>query len=143
MSEILIKPEKETLTSYLSGKASELISQGQTLISNVTEGFDDIAMNLAPYRTGELSQSHTYEVSGFEGVAYATAPQFLWVIEGTMPHDIFPVEKKALWWPEADHPVAYVHHPGTQPNDYMLTAMSEGTMMVEGFCDEFLNWLVE
>ena len=34
---------------------------------------------------------------------------------GTTPaHDIYPRNKKALYWPGADHPVKVVHHPGSK-----------------------------
>lgn len=36
--------------------------------------------------------------------------------EGTKPHIIKPVNKKALYWPGAPHPVKQVKHPGTKGN---------------------------
>jgi hypothetical protein len=36
------------------------------------------------------------------------------VEEDTRPHLIGPVRKKALFWPGAAHPVAFVRHPGTK-----------------------------
>ena len=32
----------------------------------------------------------------------------------TRPHDIYPRNKKALYWAGASHPVKVVHHPGSQ-----------------------------
>lgn len=34
--------------------------------------------------------------------------------EGQPPHEIRPKNKKALFWPGADHPVKRVMHPGTK-----------------------------
>lgn len=43
------------------------------------------------------------------GVEYG---QFL--EEGSPPHEIRPRDKKALYWPGADHPVRRVQHPGSK-----------------------------
>lgn len=42
---------------------------------------------------------------------------------GTGPHVILPRNKKALSWPDADHPVARVNHPGTAPAPYLRPAL--------------------
>lgn len=42
---------------------------------------------------------------------------------GTSPHVILPRNKKALYWPGADHPVAKVNHPGTAPAPYLRPAL--------------------
>ncbi|MGE5552831.1 MAG: hypothetical protein ACM3XZ_02770 [Betaproteobacteria bacterium] len=42
---------------------------------------------------------------------------------GTPPHIIRPVEKKALYWHGAAHPVREVHHPGTRPHAIVLPTM--------------------
>jgi hypothetical protein len=41
---------------------------------------------------------------------------------GTAPHKIYPVNKKALFWPGADHPVGSVNHPGTKENQFLRPA---------------------
>lgn len=43
------------------------------------------------------------------GVQYGTILE-----EGSRPHIIKPVNKKALYWPGAAHPVKQVKHPGTK-----------------------------
>ena len=42
---------------------------------------------------------------------------------GTPAHVILPRNKKALSWPGADHPVARVNHPGTEPQPYLRPAL--------------------
>jgi hypothetical protein len=42
---------------------------------------------------------------------------------GTRPHVIRPATKRALYWPGADHPVAYVNHPGNPPYAPMRRAL--------------------
>ena len=42
---------------------------------------------------------------------------------GTAAHVIRPTNKKALYWPDADHPVARVNHPCTAPYPYLRPAL--------------------
>jgi hypothetical protein len=82
------------------------------------------ARSLAPKRTGRLAESLRAEVHdkvlrvGSLDVNYA-----IYVEMGTMPHIILPSNKKALYWPGARHPVAYVNHPGTAPQPYLRPAL--------------------
>jgi len=46
-----------------------------------------------------------------------------YVEEGTGPHRIVPVNKKALHWKGARHPVLAVNHPGTRARPYLRTAL--------------------
>lgn len=53
-----------------------------------------------------------------------------------VPFDIFPVKKKALYWPGADHPVKAVYdHPGMPSNPYIDRAEETTVNRVE----EFIN----
>ena len=54
-----------------------------------------------------------------------------------IPIEIFPVRKKALYWPGADHPVKHVSmlHPGMRSNPYVDRA-AETT---RGRIDEFIS----
>lgn len=82
------------------------------------------ARNLVPKRSGRLAESLRAEVQrkvlrvGSLDVNYATDVEM-----GTMPHYILPSNKKALYWPGADHPVAHVNHPGTKPQPYLRPAL--------------------
>lgn len=82
------------------------------------------ARNLVPKRSGRLADSLRAEVQrkvlrvGSLDCNYATDVEL-----GTMPHFILPNQKKALYWPGADHPVAYVNHPGTKPQPYLRPAL--------------------
>jgi hypothetical protein len=84
----------------------------------------DDAKAAAPKRTGRLAESLISEVQnkvlrvGSRDCNYSTDVEM-----GTMPHLIFPNSKKALFWPGADHPVAYVNHPGTRPQPYLRPAL--------------------
>lgn len=41
--------------------------------------------------------------------------------KGSRPHVILPRNKQALFWKGARHPVRRVQHPGTKPNQFMIT----------------------
>jgi len=82
------------------------------LAKNTTKG-------TVPWRTGFLVQSFRAELTTgmlrwFPTASYAPFLEF-----GTRPHVIEAKDKKALFWPGADHPVRKVNHPGTAANDFM------------------------
>lgn len=82
------------------------------------------ARNYVHKRTGRLHDSLRREVRdkvlrvGSLDCNYATDVEL-----GTSPHVILPQNKKALFWPDADHPVARVNHPGTAPAPYLRPAL--------------------
>ena len=82
------------------------------------------ARSLVPKRSGRLAESLRAEVQrkvlrvGSLDCNYAVDVEM-----GTAPHVILPNAKKALSWPDADHPVARVNHPGTKPQPYLRPAL--------------------
>lgn len=82
------------------------------------------ARNYVPKRSGRLLESLRREVHdkvlrvGSLDCNYATDVEM-----GTSPHVILPRNKKALHWPDADHPVARVNHPGTAPSPFLRPAL--------------------
>jgi hypothetical protein len=80
---------------------------------------------VVPWRTGFLTQSFRAEMSGLVLRWFPTASYAPFVEFGTKPHQIFPKDKKALYWPGAAHPVRMVNHPGTKPNDFMGRIVQE------------------
>jgi hypothetical protein len=72
-----------------------------------------------PWRTGFLVQSFRAEQTSGMLRWFPTASYAPYVEFGTKPHVILPKDKKALFWPGADHPVKRVNHPGTKPNDFL------------------------
>jgi len=77
----------------------------------------DIRRN-APVDSGELVRS----IRRRGTVITISAPHWHFVEYGTRPHVIRPRVKKALWWPEASHPVKQVFHPGTRPQPFIRPA---------------------
>jgi hypothetical protein len=74
---------------------------------------------IVPWRTGFLAQTFQAQLTTGMLRWFPTASYAPFVEFGTAPHVILPKDKKALYWPGAEHPVARVNHPGTQPNDFM------------------------
>jgi hypothetical protein len=71
------------------------------------------------------------------------APYAIYVIKGTKPHDIYPVNAKALYWPGAEHPVKVVHHPGTEANDYFTTGVENARPAIDAAINDFKSWIME
>ena len=80
-----------------------------------------------PVRTGFLVSHFQWVLGTLQGWWYPTASYARYVEFGTAPHTILPVDKKALYWPGAEHPVRSVQHPGTKPNPYMERIVAAST----------------
>lgn len=88
-----------------------------------TEVWGNIARE-APIDTGRLAGS--WKLSRIGPMSYSIATNVIYasyVHEGTSPHTIVPVNKAALWWPGAPHPVKKVNHPGTEGNPFASRAI--------------------
>jgi len=68
---------------------------------------------------GRLRAGIRSEISPFRGIVESTVNYGIYVHEGTAPHIIRPVRRKALYWKGAAHPVKMVRHPGTKANPFM------------------------
>ncbi len=82
------------------------------------------ARDFVPKRSGRLHDSLRAECHGKVLRVGSLDCNYATDVEtGTMPHFILPNRKKALYWPGAAHPVAYVNHPGTKPQPYLRPAL--------------------
>lgn len=119
-------------------KASEVEDRVEQTVTLLMIELEEILMNTAPIKTGELRISHTWSVEGSTGELTNTVPYLQWVLFGR--GWVFPVEKKALYWPELPHPVAYARP--APPNDYFSAAVMyiDAKGIVE---DSFIAWLTE
>ena len=86
----------------------------------------------APVKTGRLRSGIRSRISPFRGKVESTVKYGIFVHEGTSPHIIRPIRKKALYWKGARNPVKIVHHPGTKANPFMkrATEKSEGQVQI-------------
>ncbi len=83
----------------------------------------------SPVKTGTLRRSITNQVSGgggaVVGIVGTNVPYAIYVHEGTRARVIVPVNKKALYWPGARHPVRRVNHPGITANPFLRRALQQ------------------
>ena len=98
---------------------------------------------IVPYRTGQLAETFFSQISGLIAtwgptVNYAAAVEF-----GTGPHVILPVNKKALYWRGAKHPVRKVNHPGSAANPYMERIVMNAVEPINALFVEALQVIVE
>jgi hypothetical protein len=72
-----------------------------------------------PIRTGGLIHSFKLISGRLWARLWPDIPYAIYVHEGTRPHVILPLRKRALYWPGAAHPVRSVQHPGSKPNRFL------------------------
>ena len=108
-----------------------LVALARTAVEEaVTQSSEDLVgaqMAAAPVRTGTLRASIHVDsiVAGGDSVTATNATggesssYAIFVHEGTGPHEIYPKNALALFWPGAAHPVKVVHHPGTHAHRFM------------------------
>jgi len=80
----------------------------------------------APWKTGKLARSIVKEIDeDGEATIKALAPHAVYVIKGTAPHEIRPVNASVLAFKAAGGDMVFtrlVRHPGTKPNPFMQRA---------------------
>jgi len=85
----------------------------------------------APVKTSRLRTGIRSRIDPFRGMIESTVKYGVFVHEGTKPHVIRPVSKKALYWKGASHPVRSVQHPGTKANPFMKRGAEESEGKVQ------------
>lgn len=82
------------------------------------------AKRFVPIATGQLRAGIYREVNGLDArIGVRNVGHWSAVEYGTGPHIIRPVNKRALHWPGAAHPVAVVNHPGTPAQPFLRPAL--------------------
>lgn len=79
----------------------------------------------APRRTGKLASTIVKEVTDGEGAINVLAPYAMYVVKGTRPHIIRPINSSVLAFQSASGKFVFtrlVRHPGTKPNPWMQQA---------------------
>ena len=139
--------ETETLLEHFNRKADEIPDRLKGLVSEVAFIYQNCIMDEAPVVTHNLQAATSIEnIDDYTARVFpdeGTAPYAEWVILGTEPHMIFPVNKKALFWDGADHPVPSVLHPGTKPNPYFDRGAETAKIEADFEVENFLQWLTE
>lgn len=136
-----------TFMNALQSKANDLPDKLQELVTTAAFAVDDGVKQEAPVVTGNLQGATSIDnISDYSKRIYVDegiAPYALFVIKGTRPHEIKPVNRKALYWEGASYPVKVVHHPGNKPNDYFEKGVNKAQPNVESAVEQFKSWLTE
>ncbi len=106
------------------------------------------AQVIAPYKTGTLRRSIFTDIkdSGFTGIVAqdTNIASYGPIIEfGSKPHQINPVNKKALFWKGALNPYKRVFHPGTVASPFMVPALEENLEKIKGYFDKAVLSLIK
>ncbi len=108
-------------------KLNEIAGRGSgLLVREVTVRAAAIASTTAP---GSMKQAIRPILSGTKnmpmGIIMVDHPAAQFVIQGTRPHDIFPVKKKVLRFTVGNTVIysKHVSHPGTKPNNFLWAAV--------------------
>lgn len=120
--------------AILTQELTKAVTRGQIIVQND-------ARRRVRVRTGRLKNAIVFKPAirvgdaiigqvGVYNVVYAKGLE-----EGTGPHVIYPKNKRALYWPGARHPVAYVNHPGTKPYPYLKPALMENRQQIAAEID--------
>ena len=143
--EVLV--DNETLIAGLQNKADRIPEELKNLVNTAAFAVDREVKEASPVITGNLQGATSIDnLSDYQKrifVDEGIAPYAIFVIKGTQPHDIYPVNGKALYWPGADHPVKVVHHPGTEANDYFSTGVENARPEIDTAINEFKSWIME
>lgn len=139
-----IKLDVRGLTASLGRLMDEM---DRTFEGAMAESMDIVAQEAAiraPLVTGELVLSiNAAPVTGslsagtLTGIVAASAPQALWVEEGTKAHVIRPRKKKALRWAsngtgaEGWRFAKKVNHPGTKAKPFLKPALASKREAIE------------
>jgi len=127
---IQIKGLKELKTAF--NRSPEIVTnQIQKAISLSVALINRKAKIEAPVRTGRLRAGIRSRISPFRGMVESTVDYGVHIHEGTAPHIIRPVGKKALYWKGARHPVKSVKHPGTKANPFMKRGVERAEGQVQ------------
>ena len=136
----------ELLIEHFTTRANELPGKLQKLVTEsgmITQGN---IQDETPVRTGNAQSSIRRENLGNFSVRIfpdlGIAPYVEWLIRGTEPHEIVPVNAKALYWKGADHPVKKVMHPGTAANPFFDIGIQNSRSDIDAEVELFTSWLI-
>ena len=97
--EVLV--DSETLIAGLQSKADRIPEELKNLVNTAAFAVDREVKEVSPVITGNLQGATSIDnLSDYEKrifVDEGIAPYAIYVIKGTRPHDIYPVNAKALY----------------------------------------------
>ena len=131
----------------MASAPAELRSQIKWAMVQSVNAVKNSAQGLAPYKTGTLRRSIFTDVTsdGMRGVVAqdsSIAPYGILQEYGTQAHEITPVNKKALFWPGALHPVKRVMHPGFGAHAFMSPAVENNLETITAYFSQAIKNVV-
>lgn len=118
----------------------------QMLVERLAEVAYTEAFYGAPWKTGKLARSIVKEIDeDGEASIKALAPHAVYVIKGTAPHEIRPVNASVLAFKAASGDMVFtrlVRHPGTKPNPFLQKAVDKAREKVEQIFSELFVELI-
>ena len=98
----------------------------------------------APRKSGKLEAGlHKKQTSKYRWEIREREKYGYYQREGTGARTITPRRKKALYWPGAEHPVAYVYHPGNFANPYHWEAVRDAEGDIEAEAEGLGKLVIE
>lgn len=131
--------EFDEVVQQLSGPLKQKFIENLADVAYVSAFFG------APWRSGRLAGSLVKEVGDGEASIQALAPYAAFVVYGTAPHEIRPVNGKVLAFEVGGKMIftALVHHPGTKPNPFLQRAAEDARSKAEETFAELWQEMVE
>lgn len=103
-----------------------------------------LSQKSAPVNTGALRQSIQSRFEPLKGIVEALAKYAFYVHEGTRPHDIFPVNKRALANVRKGQFFGkHVKHPGTRPNPFMKKSVDEAIEWITKYFSDAVDNIIK
>lgn len=128
-------------TSGLQDLSPESMRQVQRLgLEYASQEMVRVLMLNSPVDHGLLKSWFIESITDDEAHIRTPAEYAQMVNDGTQPHVIEPVNKKALYWEGLDHPVKRVHHPGTKGQHFVEKSIDDVDGRLDGY---FLKALSE
>ena len=124
-------PRLDELRSKFKQFPSWVAAGLQVAIAKSALEVTDEVKKQTPVKTGGLKGSVRPTITHLRATIEPHKEYAIFVHEGTRPHDIHPVRKKALYWKGALHPVMSVHHPGTKANRFMERGLDNSKSKIE------------
>ena len=115
----------------------------QNAINQAGQSIRDNIREITPMKTGDLRKSVRVSYGILEATISTNSPYAIFVHEGTRPHTIRPLNKKALFWKGARHPVKQVFHPGTKANPFFEKGLEDSSNDIDAIFKRQMDNLME
>lgn len=116
---------EEYLRVYRNKTKSKVQNVVKKSTYRITKGAKNNITQNGSVITGRLRSSITSKVENMGGISGTNVNYAKSIEEGSKPYIIRARNKKALYWPGANHPVKQVRHPGTQAKPYLTPVYEE------------------